>query len=43
VIWIDNQYAALAPGDRLRMGSLAVPEPAWLDVADIQVVTRGRG
>ena len=32
VIWIDNQYAAAAPDGRLRAGTLANPEPAWIEV-----------
>jgi hypothetical protein len=32
VIWIDNQYAALPPSGRLSYGTLANPEPAWIDI-----------
>ena len=32
VIWIDNQYAAAPPDGRLRFGTLANPEPAWIEV-----------
>jgi len=40
VIWIDNQYAALAPGDRLRFGTQGIPHEAWLEVADLAIVSR---
>ncbi len=32
VVWIDNQYAAFAADGRLRSGSLANPQPAWLKI-----------
>ncbi len=35
VIWIDNQYAAFPPNDRPRFGTLANPNEAWLDIADV--------
>lgn len=38
VIWIDNQYAALPPGGRLRYGSLPNPEPAWMEVREIELL-----
>jgi hypothetical protein len=37
VLWIDNQYAAFRPGDRLRFGSLPATQPASLTVADVTV------
>ncbi|MGZ9235196.1 MAG: hypothetical protein ACXW4E_06695, partial [Anaerolineales bacterium] len=37
VIWIDNQYAAFTPEGRIGFGVLANPEPAWLEVKDIDV------
>jgi hypothetical protein len=37
VLWVDNQYAALAPDGRLGFGTLENPEPAWLDIADLEV------
>jgi len=39
VIWIDNQYAAFPPDGRLKFGTLACGEEAWLEcqfVDDIQ-------
>jgi len=33
VIWIDNQYAALPPRGTLAYGSLANPQPAWMEIA----------
>ncbi len=38
VIWIDNQYAALPPGGRVRYGSLPNPEPAWMEVRQIELL-----
>ena len=38
VIWIDNQYAALPPRGRLKYGTLPNPEPAWMEVRQIEVV-----
>ena len=32
VIWIDNQYAAFGPDGRMRAGTQANPQPAWLEV-----------
>jgi len=32
VIWIDNQFAAFGPDGRLRFGTLANPEPAWMEI-----------
>jgi hypothetical protein len=37
VLWIDNQYAALPPRGILRYGTLPNPEPAWLELAEIEV------
>jgi len=37
VLWIDNQYAAFPPQGTLRFGTLANPEPAWLELAEIEV------
>ncbi|MHB0878836.1 MAG: hypothetical protein ACYC5O_22580 [Anaerolineae bacterium] len=37
VLWVDNQYAALPPGGRLRFGNLATPGPAWMELADVEV------
>lgn len=35
VIWVDNQYAALTPAGRLCFGSLANPQTAWIEIADL--------
>lgn len=32
VLWIDNQFAGYPPTGRVRTGSLATPQPAWLEV-----------
>jgi len=37
VIWIDNQYAAFTPDGKIGFGVLENPEPAWLEVKDIEV------
>jgi hypothetical protein len=37
VIWIDNQYAAFTPEGRIGFGVLANPEPAWLEVRQIEM------
>ena len=37
VIWIDNQYAALPPDGRVSFGTLATPEPAWIEVRALAV------
>lgn len=38
VIWIDNQYAAFTPEGKIGFGVLENPEPAWLEVKEIDVV-----
>jgi hypothetical protein len=37
VLWIDNQYAALTPGGKIGLGTLSNPEPAWIEIANLQV------
>jgi hypothetical protein len=37
VLWIDNQYAAFPPNGRFKTGTLANPEPAWLELRNITV------
>ncbi len=37
VLWIDNQYAAFPPTGALRLGNLANPDPAWLEVAEVGI------
>jgi hypothetical protein len=37
VIWIDNQYAAFTPEGRIGFGVLENPEPAWLEIKDIDI------
>jgi len=37
VIWIDNQFAAFTPEGRIGFGVLENPEPAWLEVNDIEI------
>lgn len=38
VIWIDNQYAAFTPEGKIGFGVLENPEPAWLEVKDIDLM-----
>lgn len=37
LIWIDNQYAAFPPSGKLAMGTSPNPQPAWLEMEDIEV------
>lgn len=37
VIWIDNQYAAFTPQGKIGFGVLENPEPAWLEIRDIEI------
>jgi hypothetical protein len=37
VIWIDNQYAAFTPDGKIGFGVLENPEPAWLEIKDIEM------
>jgi len=37
VLWVDNQYIALPPSGRFRYGTLAAPEPVWVEIADFTV------
>jgi len=37
VIWIDNQYAAFTPEGKIGFGVLENPEPAWLEIKEIEV------
>jgi len=40
VIWIDNQYAALPPNGRFRYGTLANPEPTWIEIRDLMIESK---
>ena len=37
VIWIDNQYAAFTPEGKIGFGVLENPEPAWLEIKEIEI------
>lgn len=37
VIWIDNQYAAFTPEGKIGFGILGNPEPAWLEIRDLEI------
>ena len=36
VIWIDNQFAAFTPEGKIGFGVLENPEPAWLEIKDVE-------
>ncbi|MFN8386259.1 MAG: hypothetical protein U0X92_07530 [Anaerolineales bacterium] len=36
VIWIDNQYASFTPDGKIGFGVLANPEPAFLEIRDLE-------
>jgi len=36
VIWIDNQYARFTPAGQLGFGTLENPDPAWLEIKEIE-------
>jgi hypothetical protein len=38
VLWIDNQYAAFRPSGQVKIGMSENREPAWLDLAGIEVL-----
>ena len=37
VIWIDNQYAAFTPEGKIAFGVLENPEPAWLEIRELEM------
>jgi hypothetical protein len=37
VIWIDNQFASFTPDGQIGFGVLENPEPAWLEIKDLQL------
>ena len=37
VIWIDNQYAAFTPKGKIGFGVLENPEPAWLEIKNVEL------
>jgi len=37
VIWIDNQFAAFTPEGKIGFGVSPNPEPAWIEVADLDL------
>jgi hypothetical protein len=38
VIWIDNQHAALPPVGRFKYGTLPNPQPAWMEIRQVELV-----
>jgi len=39
VMWIDNQFAAIPPSGRVSYGTLAHPDPAWLEVKELRIAS----
>lgn len=37
IIWIDNQYAAFTPEGKIGFGVLENPEPAWIEICDLEM------
>lgn len=37
VIWLDNQYAAWLPTGKLKFGTLANPDPAWVEIIALRI------
>lgn len=37
VVWIDNQFAVLSRRDGARFGVLPLPEPQWLELAELRL------
>ena len=37
VVWIDNQYAAFTPEGKIGFGVLQNPEPAWLEIRELEL------
>jgi hypothetical protein len=37
VLWIDNQYAAMRPNGKMSFGTLPNPEPAWIEVEELEL------
>lgn len=37
VIWIDNQFARFTPEGKIGFGVLANPEPAWLEIENLEL------
>lgn len=43
VIWIDNQYASLAPGKRFDSGTLETTQTSWLEIKNLHIQTGTAG
>ena len=37
VIWLDNQYASFTPEGKIGFGVLENPEPAWLEIKELEI------
>ena len=37
VIWIDNQFASFTPDGKIGFGVLENPEPAWLEISNLNL------
>ncbi|MCA9970401.1 MAG: hypothetical protein KC425_09315 [Anaerolineales bacterium] len=42
VCWLDNQYLVATPTGRLGWGTLPVPAPQWMEVADLRLGADGQ-
>jgi hypothetical protein len=40
VLWVDNQYAAFRPEGKTAIGTLPNPEPAWIELDEIEVAEK---
>lgn len=43
VIWIDNQFAAFTPKGKIGFGVLSNPEPAWIEISDLEITSASSG
>jgi hypothetical protein len=37
VLWVDNQYASFDPNGRIGWGTLANPQPAWVEISELSL------
>jgi hypothetical protein len=40
VLWVDNQFAAFLPDGKTAVGTLPTPEPAWIELDEIEVAKK---
>lgn len=39
VIWVDNQFASWMADGKIRMGTIKNPQPAWIELKDLNLLT----